>query len=295
MNSNFPTGLAIFHSSYPSTSQFNFGSPDTHEEELADVLDPKAQDTAIAEYGIAGRVWEAAYAMMIYVRHPDSYEFDPCFSFGTEDIAVELGAGSGVAGLALAAAYPHSRVVLTDLPEVCPLLRTNARGYAGVWVRPLVWGCAAHAQALRDELGPVTISHIICSDLVYFPELFAPLLRSLLHLTTPTSPMADAQVIISYKIRSLSKETAFWSAFGLWFTLEPVLVRSRFEGRRWERFGTGGDGELIIFIARRRPESFSWTVPEDDMALSEGVGARGTLEKKSDEGFEMFLLMNVEI
>ncbi|THU75270.1 hypothetical protein K435DRAFT_881209, partial [Dendrothele bispora CBS 962.96] len=35
----------------------------------------------------------------------------------------------------------------------------------------------------------------------------------------------DLQIIISYKIRSLSKETPFWSAFGLWFSFEPVLVR----------------------------------------------------------------------
>jgi len=56
--------------------------------------------------------------------------------------------------------------VLTDLPEVCPLLQANAQGYAGVEVRPLAWGCAAHAQAVRDELALTPVSHIICSDLV---------------------------------------------------------------------------------------------------------------------------------
>ena len=132
---------------------------------------------------------------------------------------------------------------------------------------------------------------------MYFPELLAPLLRSLLHLTTPASPTALTQVVISYKIRSLSKETAFWSAFGLWFTFVPVLVRStHFEdnSRRWERFGAGGDGEVFVFVARRRPESFLWTVPEDDVALLEGVGARGTQERKSDDTFELLLLMSVD-
>ena len=104
--------------------------------------------------------------MMLYVRDLDAYEFDPRFEFGAEGVVVELGAGTGAAGLALAAAHPQARVVLTDLPEVCPLLQANAQGFAGVRVRPLSWGCTAHAQALQVELSPTPISCVICSDLV---------------------------------------------------------------------------------------------------------------------------------
>lgn len=115
--------------------------------------------------------------MMIYVRNPDAYEFDPRFDFGPRAVVVELGAGMGAVGLAIAAAHPHARVVLTDLPEVCPLLQANAQGYPGVEVRPLSWGCATHVQALQDELALTPISHVICSDLVCrelfcFPSLF---------------------------------------------------------------------------------------------------------------------------
>jgi predicted RNA methylase len=109
---------------------------------------------------------EAAYAMMVYARNPGAYEFDPRFDSGPGAVVVELGAGTGAAGLAIAAAHPHARVVLTDLPEVCPLLRANAQGCPRVEVRPLSWGCATHAQALRDELGLTPVSHVICSDLV---------------------------------------------------------------------------------------------------------------------------------
>jgi methylase of polypeptide subunit release factors len=104
--------------------------------------------------------------MMLYVRNSDSYEFDPRFDIGPETAVVELGAGTGAAGLALAVAHPHARVVLTDLPEVCPLLQSNAREHPGVIIRPLAWGCAPQAQALRDELDLIPVSHIICSDLV---------------------------------------------------------------------------------------------------------------------------------
>ena len=86
---------------------------------------------------------------------------------------------------------------------------------------------------------------------------------------------------------------AFWSAFGLWFTFAPVLMRTR-SGGKWERLGAGGDGEVFIFTARRRPESFAWSAPEDDAALLEGVGAHGTEERKSDDAFELILLMGVE-
>jgi hypothetical protein len=104
--------------------------------------------------------------MMTYVRNPDAYEFDPRFDVGPRAVVVELGAGTGAVGLAIAAAHPHARVVLTDLPEVCPLLQANAQGYPGVGVRPLSWGCATHARALRDELALTPVSHVICSDLV---------------------------------------------------------------------------------------------------------------------------------
>jgi len=124
-----------------------------------------------------------------------------------------------------------------------------------------------------------------------------PLLRTLLHLTVPVPIQTSLpQVILSYKIRSLSKEAPFWSAFGLWFAFTPVLVRARSgdSSSRWERFDSGGDGEVFLFVARRRSESFFWIVPEDDVALLEGVGARGTEERKGDDGFEMLLLMRVD-
>jgi len=56
MNSNFPNGLSIFHSSYPSTFRSTPGSLDTHVEG-PNFLSAEAQDEAIAKYGIAGRVW----------------------------------------------------------------------------------------------------------------------------------------------------------------------------------------------------------------------------------------------
>jgi hypothetical protein len=56
MSSNFPNGLFIFHSSYPSTFRSTLGPLDKHVER-PNFLSAEAQDEAIAKYGIAGRVW----------------------------------------------------------------------------------------------------------------------------------------------------------------------------------------------------------------------------------------------
>jgi len=144
---------------------------------------------------------------------------------------------------------------------------------------------------------------------VYFPDLLAPLLRSLLHVTSP--PFADAdgdgpKVIISYQIRSLTKESAFWSAFGLWFSYEPVLSRFKVKERSsvsnisnesggWARHGTYNTADVnYMFVARRRQESYSWRAAEDDADLLDGIYAQGTEDKKGDDTFEMLLLMNMD-
>lgn len=102
--------------------------------------------------------------------------------------------------------------------------------------------------------------------------------------------------MISYKIRSLQKETPFWLAFGLWFSFEPVIARkidTNHLSSEWQRFGRDDDGQTFIFVARRRPESLNWTIPLDDADLLGGVGAMGTNRKKSDETFETILFMEL--
>jgi predicted nicotinamide N-methyase len=288
----------------------------------------EAQREGIETYGIAGRVWEAAYLMTSYIDHPATWEFDPPLidkhSSGHKRVFLELGSGTGIvaAKIAQVAALPgRDLVIATDLPEVCLLLEKNllvtpkgdseSANTQVTLVRPLSWGSYDHAINVVRELKLVNdpighehgcITHIICSDLVYFPELLAPLLRTLLHLTSPPSVSIfepQPRVIISYKIRSLSKETPFWSAFGLWFSFEPVIARKIDANNslsEWQRFGSdiGVDSDLaFIFVARRRPESLNWTIPSENIDLLGGVGARGTCGKKSDETFETLLLMGL--
>jgi len=110
---------------------------------------------------------------------------------------------------------------------------------------------------------------------IYFPELLAPLLRSLLHLTSLLPRELTPSLIISYKIRSLVKESSFWSAFGLWFHFWPVLIRDKSNDGEWRRFGSDLDDTTFLFVAHRRAESFDWEIPALDDELLGGVGAHG--------------------
>ncbi|KAK4055055.1 hypothetical protein OIO90_003396 [Microbotryomycetes sp. JL221] len=249
----------------------------------------------IATYGIAGRTWEAALAMQMYLTPPDSpLELDsilydpPCPLFDhtgrhedanprIEPVArtiVEVGSGTGYLSLSVAPWLPsRDSIIMTDLPEVCSLLSNNLEAALRRW--------------LRD----------------HFP-----------------SPV----VLFSYKVRSLTRETPFWSAFGCWFTFEPVQAtrmiratsetgkggiarhsssppldshgasvdackresfkREQLEPGPWQRFGLGEEDEIFVFVCQRRPETRGWLVPDDDEELMRG----------GDDQFERLLLCCME-
>lgn len=96
---------------------------------------------------------------------------------------LELGSGTGYVGLKLVETLRMTKsndlVILTDLPDVCPLLEDNlsiqshdqytASVDCECWVRPLPWGDNQYATQLAEELDSMRaspLSHIICSDLV---------------------------------------------------------------------------------------------------------------------------------
>ena len=66
-------------------------------------------------------------------------------------------------------------------------------------------------------------------------------------------------------------------------------------GHIWRLHGAAADDNPFIFIAHRRPDSFSWEVPSDDSDLLAGKGALGTEVAKADDTFEYLLLMMMDI
>ncbi|KAJ8503426.1 hypothetical protein ONZ45_g10867 [Pleurotus djamor] len=298
-NPNFPANLKI----EPSVATKSIAK-DAFDDSWS--FDASEQRKAISKYGIAGRVWESAYVLLAYLKPPSDWIFDPSFdsmlaSSKSPRCFIELGSGSGAISHYLSTLLDESKdlLVVTDLPEVCPLLEENlGLSSSNVLIRPLSWGNSTESDRIRLELEDrgSMLTYIICSDLVYFPELLAPLLRTLIQLTSPpfTSIESFGQqaVIISYKIRSLAKESLFWSAFGLWFSFYPVLYQRG--SSAWIRTGTDEDVPFV-FVAHRRPNSLSWKVPSGDVDLLHGVGAYGTTTRKSDDTFESMLLMSVDV
>lgn len=315
---NFPKGGLNIKPSYERYNQSNNEwAKDTEED--------------IQTFGIAGRIWEASYLLQRYLTYDSSDRFDPpCLDLFGDDkkTIIELGAGVGLVGIHLAQQLQQqhsqsSHIVLTDLNNVLPLLARNATkaGVSGstVKVEPLPWGSESDAQAIlstaQNESRPVT--HILCSDLVYFPELLPPLLRTLIQITAGST----TKVIISYKIRSLPKEEPFWRTFGAWFDFSPILISDRKpdsttdQQQSWRLFGAkksdmyahnhapahlneeDAEDDVYIFVATRRPETLSCTPVSNDARLMDGFmrSENGTeIQGKGIDTFELILMACLE-
>jgi len=170
-NPNFPADLDIRPLTHASASNSDRK------------FDASAQEEAIREYGIAGRVWEAAYAMKTYLNPSAEFTFDPPFLSYTGPLRIlELGSGIGIVAAQLAEQLTgeDDLMIVTDLPEVCPLLERNLQTHGvahragplpNILVRPLSWGNLKHALSIHTELSDMSpshcpLTHIICSDLV---------------------------------------------------------------------------------------------------------------------------------
>ncbi|KAH7106204.1 hypothetical protein BKA62DRAFT_686353 [Auriculariales sp. MPI-PUGE-AT-0066] len=290
MDPNFPHGLNI----HPS-----HGSLISIDDDLSQ-YSTVAQEHAIASYGIAGRVWEASYLLAQYLLASSDTDFDPPCPLsrrsrrnGFQLSILELGSGSGfvariftrVLRLPLGYAPPDmgfDKFVATDLANVCELLADNLAG-TGAQVAALPWGdLAALEVVVNDEHfggdDGLPLTHIVLCDLIYFPELLAPLLRTLIGLT---NRFPSAELIIAYKLRSLTKEEPFWLALGIWFSLHRVQSRNVSDNEQ----------ELFLMLAQRKEHTLGWAVPPEDHALLQGLGLPS---QDGADAFECMLFMSVE-
>lgn len=131
--------------------------------------------------------------------------------------SINSGSGTSHAPIALAQRLSKAdHVILSDLPEVVPLMAHRIASAAAhtschLSACALPWGSYT---AVNDLLQRETPTLVMASDLVYFRELFAPLLRTLLWLT---DGQQRPKVLIGYKTRAMVREEQFWKAFGASF------------------------------------------------------------------------------
>ena len=121
-------------------------------------------------YGIAGRTWAAARLIEGYLSSGAAGPFEPANPLlqPAARTILELGSGTGFLARRLAERLrADQRLIVTDLPDVCPLLERNLATETSrdrVLVRPLPWGDSTALAAIAGECGPIDL--VICADLV---------------------------------------------------------------------------------------------------------------------------------
>lgn len=117
---------------------------------------------------------------------------------------IELGSGTGILGCALLPILSNNgRITLTDLPELVPLLRKNAKSDQ-VSVEPLDW--------TWPILPRFTADLVLCVDCIYNTALVRPLVRVLATFDAPVLvviELRDEDVV-----REFLKEWLEWKPRG---------------------------------------------------------------------------------
>jgi hypothetical protein len=141
---------------------------------------------------------------------------------------VELGAGCGIVGIALATMLPNCSVILTDLPEVEDIVTRNINA------AQLAATSSLHYQNLDwddppDQLCPRPIELILVSDCTYNADSL-PALVSTLDRLVRTSP--EAIILVALKRRHDS-ETVFFDLMrsaGFTAVQDSVEIPSQHDG-----------------------------------------------------------------
>jgi predicted nicotinamide N-methyase len=163
---------------------------------------------------LGGTVWRGATLLSNYLLH----------RFGENGMrgmrCVDLGSGIGLSGMAACMLGAHT--VFTDTSDVVPLLKKNIvnnhpvlAGGGGQWqVEEYEWGTLKGHRLVK--LCP----HIVMmSEVLYDPELVAPLFHSLLHLAT-----ANTEVILTNDTRAGPAAADFLKLATKYFSVDRISV-----------------------------------------------------------------------
>ena len=164
--------------------------------------------------GDGGVVWEAATATLEYLDA----------EYGNGALAgwrvLELGAGTGICGLACAA-LGASHVTLTDLQGALPLLRDNVQTSEhseAVDVKALTWG----ETEIADD--GARFDMVVCCDCLYQPSHYAALAATISRLNAPLT-------LISWQPRGKNEEAFLEQARGVGFEVEGICTPNPSEVR----------------------------------------------------------------
>ncbi|KAK9136351.1 hypothetical protein Syun_015681 [Stephania yunnanensis] len=200
----------------------------------------------IPSRGLSFQLWPAAAALVnLLDRHVADPTTSPISNFlaGRPNRSLrilELGSGTGMVGIA-AAAMLGANVTVTDLPHVLSNLRFNAeqngkvislRG-GFVSVEALRWGEVEDVEGLMVD-GPFDL--VLGSDVVYYEELFEPLMKTLCWLLLGGRGRggggSSGGVFLMAHLKRWKKESGFFRKARKVFSVEKVHTDAPLQGAR---------------------------------------------------------------
>lgn len=149
---------------------------------------------------------------------------------------LELGSGTGLVGIAAAAAL-GADVTVTDLPLVLPNLHFNADANAAILgatkgavrVAALRWGEVEDVELIGNDFDLV-----LASDVVYYDHLFDPLLQTLKLLFDggPSERKRKKMVFVMAHLRRWKKDSSFFKKAKKMFDIEVIHTDKPHPGSR---------------------------------------------------------------
>ncbi|GFR70526.1 protein-lysine methyltransferase METTL21D-like [Elysia marginata] len=152
-------------------------------------------------------VWDAALALCGYLDHCQE---KGCFKWNQQAV-LELGAGTGAVGVVAATLGANS--VVTDLPELVPLMQHNIdknkeKLIGSCQAVPLSWGDTDQIKHIKEMLVPAGLDYILVADCVYYEESVKQLVDTIACLSS-----SKTTVLCSYEERELGNKEALQSQF----------------------------------------------------------------------------------
>jgi predicted nicotinamide N-methyase len=145
-------------------------------------------------------VWDAALVLTKFLENKFYFSNE----YWKDKYVLELGAGTGIVGLATASLGANA--VLTDLPELVELMETNIRANSDCFshlpkAMPLVWG-----QDISEFLPHPDV--ILMADLIYYEESVSKLCKTVLELCGP-----HTVVLMCYEERDIGNKVGLQKDF----------------------------------------------------------------------------------
>ncbi|KAL7747096.1 Protein-lysine N-methyltransferase efm6 [Sorochytrium milnesiophthora] len=159
------------------------------------------------------------------------------FSLSRSRRVLEIGSGTGIVGMTLAKLLPDAKVTLTDRIIALPLLQRNVdtNFTDRVSVQPLdLTDSPSNWPAVADDL-----DLIVFSDMLFEPELYAPLVSALERLAAK-----NTFILFAHERRDFGAEVPFFRLLGQRFFFRNAPDDTHHDDWRSE--------DIHVFVARRR-------------------------------------------